>query len=128
MGFPRRLFETTRALCGGNDLDAKRPTIARRQDAAEEGRHVEIAFAAKSAPVDGVLQQGAFLLRGRVVDLDIENKGAYILNLTGGNPALASVGTNVTQRPMTGKPRFGDRIATKTGPRQPANLPVKLSM
>ena len=29
--------------------------------------------------------------------------GAYILNLTGGNPALASVGTNVTQRPMTGK-------------------------
>ena len=30
-------------------------------------------------------------------------KGAYILNLTGGNPALASVGTNVTQRPMTGK-------------------------
>ena len=54
--------------------------------------------------------------------------GAYILNLTGGNPALASVGTNVTQRPMTGKPRFGDRIATKTGPRQPANLPVKLSM
>ena len=32
-----------------------------------------------------------------------QNKGAYILNLTGGNPALASVGTNVTQRPMTGK-------------------------
>ena len=31
------------------------------------------------------------------------NYGAYILNLTGGNPALASVGTNVTQRPMTGK-------------------------
>ena len=30
-------------------------------------------------------------------------KGAYILNLTGGNPALASVGTNVTQRPMPGK-------------------------
>ena len=41
--------------------------------------------------------------------------GAYILNLTGGNPALASVGTNVTQRPMTGKPLFGDRIAAKTG-------------
>ena len=32
-----------------------------------------------------------------------EFKGAYILNLTGGNPALASVGTNVTQRPMNGK-------------------------
>ena len=31
------------------------------------------------------------------------NMGAYILNLTGGNPSLASVGTNVTQRPMTGK-------------------------
>ena len=30
-------------------------------------------------------------------------KGAYILKLTGGNSALASVGTNVTQRPMTGK-------------------------
>ena len=30
-------------------------------------------------------------------------KGAYILNLTGGNPALASVGTNVTQQPKTGK-------------------------
>ena len=43
------------------------------------------------------------------------NFGAYILNLTGGNPALASVGTNVTQRPMTGKPLFGDRIAAKTG-------------
>ena len=42
-------------------------------------------------------------------NLDLEavvrrpNLGAYILNLTGGNPALASVGTNVTQRPMTGK-------------------------
>ena len=35
--------------------------------------------------------------------------------MTGGNPALASVGTNVTQRPMTGKPLFGDRIAAKTG-------------
>ena len=33
----------------------------------------------------------------------MEKKGAYILNLTGGNPALASVGTNVTQRPMNGK-------------------------
>ena len=44
-----------------------------------------------------------------------QKKGAYILNLTGGNPALASVGTNVTQRPMTGKPLFGDRIAAKTG-------------
>ena len=29
--------------------------------------------------------------------------GAYILNSTGGNPTLTSVGTNVTQRPMTGK-------------------------
>ena len=29
--------------------------------------------------------------------------GAYILKLTGGNSALASVGTNVTQRPMTRK-------------------------
>ena len=35
--------------------------------------------------------------------LETDFKGAYILNLTGGNPALASVGTNVTQRPMTGK-------------------------
>ena len=60
--------------------------------------------------------------------VSFENYWAYILNLTGGNPALASVGTNVTQRPMTGKPLFGDRIATKTGPRQPANLPVKLSI
>ena len=46
---------------------------------------------------------------------DADFFGAYILNMTGGNPALASVGTNVTQRPMTGKPLFGDRIAAKTG-------------
>ena len=47
---------------------------------------------------------GQARIRLRIVcDLEAVSKGAYILNLTGGNPALASVGTNVTQRPMTGK-------------------------
>ena len=63
-----------------------------------------LASSAQSVPPDNAPKR-------RIADMSLLEQtfafealfGAYILNLTGGNPALASVGTNVTQRPMTGK-------------------------
>ena len=75
--------------------------------------HVDIGRHYYSVPHQLLKQKLWARITARTVEVYF--KGAYILNLTGGNPALASVGTNVTQRPMTGKPFFGDRIAAKTG-------------